>query len=106
MRMANLLASVDGNVSIADNASLQAMQRQFDELQGKAPEHLANEVDTNNARDALKWLPNRRTNSLEADPENNPLDIVAIIVAMAIGALVAFRTDRRDQAPGLVVAKS
>ena len=56
MRMANLLASVDGNVSIDDNASLEAMQLQFDELQGKAPEHLANEVDTNNARDALSWL--------------------------------------------------
>ena len=56
MRMANLLASVDGDVSIADNESLKAMQRQFDELQGRAPEHLANEADTNNARDALKWL--------------------------------------------------
>lgn len=45
-------------------------------------------------RDALKWLPNRRTSSLEADPENNPLDIVAIIVAMILGVLVAFRTHR------------
>ena len=56
MRMANLLASVDGDVSLADNQSIQSMQRQFDELQGKAPEHLANEVDTDNARDALSWL--------------------------------------------------
>ncbi|MGI9441012.1 MAG: AAA family ATPase [Rubripirellula sp.] len=56
MRMANLLASVDGDVSVADNASLQSMQRQFDELRGHAPEHLASEKDTDNARDALKWL--------------------------------------------------
>ncbi|MGI9471324.1 MAG: AAA family ATPase [Rubripirellula sp.] len=56
MRMANLLASVDGNVSVAENQSLAAMRRQFDDLQGHAPEHLASEEDTNNARDALKWL--------------------------------------------------
>lgn len=56
MRMANLLASVDGEMSLADNQSIDAMRRQFEELQGKAPEHLASEVDTNNARDALKWL--------------------------------------------------
>ncbi len=56
MRMANLLASVDGDVSLADNQSIQSMRRQFDELQGKAPEHLANEVDTDHARDALSWL--------------------------------------------------
>lgn len=45
-------------------------------------------------RDALKWLPNRRTRSLEADPENNPLEIVAVIVAMGLGALASFRTHR------------
>jgi ribosomal protein S27E len=56
MRMANLLTSVDGSVSVADNENLQAMRRQFDELQGRAPEHLASETDTNNARDALLWL--------------------------------------------------
>jgi len=56
MRMANLLASVDGDVSVADNESLHSMQRQFDELRGNAPEHLASERDTDNARDALKWL--------------------------------------------------
>lgn len=56
MRMANLLASVDGNVSVADNQNLKAMQQQFDEVQGRAPEHLASEADTNNARDALSWL--------------------------------------------------
>jgi hypothetical protein len=56
VRMANLLASVDGQVSLADNQTLEAMKQQFDDLQGRAPEHLANETDTNNARDALKWL--------------------------------------------------
>ncbi len=56
MRMANLLTSVDGNVSVAENEALEAMRRQFLELQGRAPEHLASETDTNNARDALKWL--------------------------------------------------
>jgi ribosomal protein S27E len=56
MRMAHLLAAVDGSVSVTDNDNIRAMQMQFDELQGRAPEHLAAEVDTNNARDALKWL--------------------------------------------------
>ncbi len=56
MRMANLLTSVDGSVSVADNKNLKAMQSQLDELIGRAPDHLASEADTNNARDALKWL--------------------------------------------------
>lgn len=56
MRMANILTSVDGSVSVAENKSIQLMQQQFAELQGRAPEHLASEVDTNNARDALQWL--------------------------------------------------
>lgn len=56
MRMASILTSVDGEVTVADNEKIQSMQRQFDELQGKAPDHLASETDTNNARDALKWL--------------------------------------------------
>jgi hypothetical protein len=56
MRMAYLLASADGSVSAADNESLDSMRRQFDELKGRAPEHLASEADTNNARDALNWL--------------------------------------------------
>ena len=56
MRMANLLASVDGDVSMADNESIRAMQLEFDELHGSAPDHLASEADTENARDALKWL--------------------------------------------------
>ncbi len=56
MRMANLLARVDGNVSVADNQNLTAMQAQFDDLAGRAPEQLASETDTNNARDALNWL--------------------------------------------------
>ena len=54
MRMANLLASVDGSLSLEDNDALASMQRQFHDLQGKAPESLANETDTNNARDALE----------------------------------------------------
>ncbi|TWU60326.1 ESX-1 secretion system protein EccA1 [Rubripirellula tenax] len=56
IRQANLLASVDGNIDLADNESITAMQNQFDALQGAAPETLANEVDTNNARDAISWL--------------------------------------------------
>lgn len=56
MRMASLLASVDGKVSLADNEALEGMKQQFEELQGRAPEHLASEQDTDNARDALKWL--------------------------------------------------
>ncbi|MCG8651219.1 MAG: AAA family ATPase, partial [Pirellulales bacterium] len=56
MRMAHLLTSVDGNISVADNENLAAMRDQFDRLQGRAPEHLANERDTDNAREALKWL--------------------------------------------------
>lgn len=56
MRMANLLMSVDGDVSDADNSNLAQMRAQFAELSGRAPETLNSEVDTNNARDALKWL--------------------------------------------------
>ena len=56
MRMANLIASVDGDISLEDNEALDSMKRQFADLQGRAPEHLASEQDTNNARDALKWL--------------------------------------------------
>ncbi len=56
MRQANLLASVDGDISLAENESIQAMQNQFRVLQGNAPESLASEADTNNARDAISWL--------------------------------------------------
>jgi len=56
MRMANLLASVDGTVSLEDNQLLEAMKNQFEEMQGNAPERLASETDTENARDALTWL--------------------------------------------------
>ena len=56
MRMANLLTSVDGEVSVADNRNIEEMKRQFDQLQGRAPETLNSEADTDNARDALKWL--------------------------------------------------
>jgi DNA polymerase III delta prime subunit len=56
MRMANLLTSVDGDVSVADNRNLQRMREQFDELQGRASVTVDHQVDTDNARDALKWL--------------------------------------------------
>ena len=56
MRMANLLTAVDGDVSVADNENIQTMKREFDLAIGKAPEHLASETDTENARDALSWL--------------------------------------------------
>tara|TARA_R110002049_G_scaffold4601_5_gene32076 strand:- start:114681 stop:116462 length:1782 start_codon:yes stop_codon:yes gene_type:complete len=56
IRMASLLTSVDGNVSVADNKNLEEMKSQFDRLQGHAPETLNSQIDTDNARDALKWL--------------------------------------------------
>lgn len=56
MRMVNLLASVDGGADATGNAGVAAMMDLFAGLEGNAPEHLANEVDTENARDALKWL--------------------------------------------------
>ncbi len=56
MRQANLLASVDGDIDLAENESIAAMQRQFDTMQGNAPETLASQVDTDNARDAIRWL--------------------------------------------------
>ncbi len=59
MRMANLLASVDGDVSVADNESIHLMQRQFTELQGNAPEHLASEVDTEQRPRRARLAPRR-----------------------------------------------
>lgn len=56
MRMANLLASVDGEISLRDNQQIEMMREQFVRSQSNAPEHLASEADTNNARDALAWL--------------------------------------------------
>ena len=59
MRMANLLASVDGEVTVADNKNLDSMRAQFAELQGNTPdvrETRDHQADTDNARDALKWL--------------------------------------------------
>lgn len=56
MRMAHLLGSVDGDVDVSDNRQLTAIQQQFDQLKGVAPEHLTSETDTNNAREALDWL--------------------------------------------------
>ncbi|TWU40567.1 AAA family ATPase [Novipirellula artificiosorum] len=56
MRMANLLASVDGDMSVADNSNLDSMREQMKEL-GSVPvvEHNS-QADTDNARDALVWL--------------------------------------------------
>jgi hypothetical protein len=56
MRMANLLTSIDGDVSVADNQSLAAMRQQFAALQGRIPEQIDHQADTDNARDALQWL--------------------------------------------------
>ncbi len=56
MRMANLLVSVDGDVSEADNENLAQMRSQFATLSGHAPESLNAQTDATNARDALKWL--------------------------------------------------
>lgn len=56
MRMAKLLTSVDGNRSDRDNQNIETMKQQFDLARGRAPETLASETDTANARDALVWL--------------------------------------------------
>lgn len=56
MRMAQLLTSVDGNVSVSDNQNIQRMREQFDRAIGRAPETLDSPDDTENARDALRWL--------------------------------------------------
>ncbi|TWU22069.1 ESX-1 secretion system protein EccA1 [Novipirellula galeiformis] len=57
MRMANLLVSVDGETSESDNANLAAMRAQMKEVVGETePEERNRQVDTDNARDALKWL--------------------------------------------------
>lgn len=59
MRMANLLASVDGSVSVADNRNLESLQQTFKSLEGRepvTPAQIDHQVDTDNARDALKWL--------------------------------------------------
>ncbi len=56
MRMATLLTSVDGKVSVSDNENISVMKQQFDLCRGRAPEKLTSQPDTDNARDALKWL--------------------------------------------------
>ncbi|MCD0460165.1 AAA family ATPase [Roseiconus lacunae] len=56
MRMANLLTNVDGNVSVADNANIASMKRQFDQARGRAPDNLTRQADTDNARAAIDWL--------------------------------------------------
>jgi hypothetical protein len=56
MRMANLLTSVDGAVSVADNENIDRMKQEFDAAHDRAPETLVSDSDTSNARDALQWL--------------------------------------------------
>lgn len=56
MRMAKLLTSIDGEVSVSDNENIEKMKQQFDAARGRAPETLVSDQDTSNARDALKWL--------------------------------------------------
>ena len=58
MRMANLIASVDGAISLADNENIDRMKTAFDSARHRAPENLASPSDTTNARDALVWLRN------------------------------------------------
>ncbi|GAA5510124.1 AAA family ATPase [Novipirellula caenicola] len=57
MRMANLLVSVDGETSDSDNANLAAMRAQMKEVVGESESEGHNsQADTDNARDALRWL--------------------------------------------------
>ena len=62
MRMANLLANVDGELTVAENKDLDQMRAVFKELEGReaaeaaTPEVRNHQADTDNARDALKWL--------------------------------------------------
>jgi hypothetical protein len=50
------LTAVDGEVSVADNRQIQQMKQQFDAALGRAPETLDRPDDTENAREALRWL--------------------------------------------------
>ncbi|MEO1618386.1 MAG: AAA family ATPase [Planctomycetota bacterium] len=56
MRMAKLIAAVDGDVSLQDDANIAEMQAQFDAARGRAPVSLAAEEDTAHAKDAIAWL--------------------------------------------------
>ncbi len=56
MRMANILVSVDGETSAADNANLEAMRAQLQQCAGEGPIEHNSQADTDNARDALHWL--------------------------------------------------
>jgi ATPase family associated with various cellular activities (AAA)/AAA lid domain len=56
LRMAKLLAAADGALDVRDNEAIAGLDRTFEELRGHAPEHLASETDTKNARDAITWL--------------------------------------------------
>ncbi len=56
MRMANLVASVDGSLSSDDTAAIENVSRQLAELNVRIPEQVDHKVDVDNARDALQWL--------------------------------------------------
>ncbi len=56
MRMANLVAAVDGDVSSDDRTAIENVSRQLAELNVRIPEQVDHKVDTDNARDALQWL--------------------------------------------------
>jgi hypothetical protein len=56
LRMAKLLAAADGALDVRDNEAIAGLDRTFEELRGNAPERLASETDTQNARDAITWL--------------------------------------------------
>ncbi len=54
IRMANLVAKVDGDFSSEDRQRLDTLQQELDRIGGHAPEHFV--ADNTNPRDALKWL--------------------------------------------------
>ncbi|QEG38418.1 AAA family ATPase [Roseimaritima ulvae] len=54
IRMANLVAKVDGDFSSGDSQRLEALQLELDRIGGHAPEHFT--ADETPPRDALKWL--------------------------------------------------
>jgi ribosomal protein S27E len=56
MRMANLVAAVDGSVSEDDTQRIAAISQHLAELGGRAAQQADHPVDVDHARDALTWL--------------------------------------------------
>ncbi len=56
MRMANLVAAIDGDVSRNDTAAIENVSRQLAMLNVRIPDQVDHKADTDNARDALQWL--------------------------------------------------